>query len=51
MKFIGKYQDTLQFSQLIGPNESLVIPLGHYDRATLDQHKSHIHVGWAIGSR
>lgn len=51
MKFIAKYQKRLGWSQMIGPNESLVVPLGNYDRATLDQHKSHIHIGFAIGTK
>lgn len=51
MKFIAASQRELQFNQMIGPDESLVIPPGHYDRVTLDQHKSHIHMGWAIASR
>lgn len=50
MKFIGKYQKQLAFDQLIGPDEKLVIPNtpGFYDRKTLNEHKSHIHVGWPI---
>jgi hypothetical protein len=53
MRYIGKYQKQLGFDQLIGPNESLVIPNtpGFYDRKTLDEHKSHIHVGYAIPAR
>jgi prophage tail gpP-like protein len=49
MKLIGKYQKIIGFDQLIGPNESLVIPAGRYDRQTLNEHKSHIHVGFGQG--
>jgi len=48
MLLIGQYQPQLGFSQLIGPYPELCIPLGIYDQATLSQHKSHIHVGWAL---
>jgi hypothetical protein len=48
MLLIGVSQLQLGFDQLIGPDPSLVIPLGIYDQATLDQHKSHIHVGWHL---
>lgn len=48
MKWIGDNQKALGFSQLIGPDPKLVIPYGIYDKPTLDQHKSHIHVGYAL---
>lgn len=48
MQWIGDHQVQLKFSQLIGPNDSLVIPLGHYDNETLQGHDDHIHVGWPI---
>jgi hypothetical protein len=48
MKFIAAGQAITKFSQLIGPNPQLVIPLGYYDDKTLNEHKSHIHVGWPI---
>jgi hypothetical protein len=48
MKLIGDNQSVLGFSQLIGSVDSLVIPSGFYDAATLAQHESHIHVGWPI---
>ena len=47
MMWIKDYQVQFGWSQLIGPVEELVIPLGHYPRHTLDEHKDHIHVGWA----
>lgn len=52
MKFIGKYQKLIGFDQLIGPDPSLVIPNtpGYYDQQTLNEHKSHIHVGFPIPS-
>jgi hypothetical protein len=48
MRWIADFQPQLGFSQLIGPNNELVIPLGHYDKKTLEQHDDHIHVGWHI---
>lgn len=48
MKLIGDFQFLLGFDQLIGPIPSLCIrlPFGFYDKKTLDEHKSHIHVGF-----
>jgi hypothetical protein len=48
MKWVASGQPITGFSQLIGPNEALVIPPGYYDRHTLDEHKNHCHIGWAI---
>lgn len=48
MTWIGNHQTQLKFSQLIGPTDSLVIPLGNYDTKTLAAHDDHIHVGWPI---
>ena len=48
MRFIANGQVITGFSQLIGPNPLLVIPLGYYDKSTLAQHKNHTHVGWAL---
>jgi hypothetical protein len=48
MRWIGNYRVQLGFSQLIGPDDSLVIPLGGYDTQTLREHDSHIHVGWPL---
>lgn len=45
---IRENQEILGFDQLIGPIPELVVPTGYYDKKTLDEHKSHIHVGWAI---
>lgn len=51
MKMLGQFQAKLGFYQLIGPDEALVIPNtpGYYDRKTLDEHKSHIHIGFQAG--
>lgn len=46
MRFIAKFQQRLGWDQMIGPNENLVVPHGIYDRQTLDEHKSHIHIGF-----
>lgn len=48
MMFIANGQVITGFDQLIGPNPLLVLPLGYYDQLTLSEHKSHVHVGWAI---
>jgi hypothetical protein len=48
MQWIALYQAQFGFSQLIGPIDNLVIPIGYYDQETLDQHDDHIHVGWPL---
>lgn len=47
MVWIRDHAVEFQWNQLIGPIEDLVWPPGYYDRKTLNDHKSHIHVGWA----
>lgn len=47
MQWIKEHQVELGFSQLIGPDDSLVVPFGIYNSETLKQHDNHIHVGWA----
>jgi prophage tail gpP-like protein len=46
MRWINNYKVVLGFKQMIGPVDSLVFPVGYYDQATLQQHDTHIHVGW-----
>jgi hypothetical protein len=48
MLWIAQYQVQFGFSQLIGPVDELVIPLGYYDTNTLNEHDDHIHVGWPL---
>lgn len=48
MRWIANYQVQLGFSQMIGPIDELVIPLGGYDSQTLKEHDTHIHVGWPL---
>lgn len=45
MTWINNHKVELKIDELIGPAEDLVYPLGNYDRATLNGHKDHIHVG------
>lgn len=48
MKLIGANISSLGLDQLIGPIPSLCIrlPFGFYDQQTLNEHKSHIHIGF-----
>lgn len=48
MQWIASFQVELGFSQLIGPVDELVIPIGYYDQDTLEGHDDHIHVGWPM---
>jgi hypothetical protein len=53
MNWIGDHQADLGFEQMIGPIDSLCINgdvhgAGGYDQGTLDQHNTHIHVGYAL---
>lgn len=47
MQWIRDYYLQFGWDQLIGPIEELVWPLGQYDQDILNDHKSHIHLGWA----
>jgi hypothetical protein len=47
MRWLAKNQGIIGFSQIIGPDPLLCLG-GPYDLPTLNQHKSHVHVGWAI---
>lgn len=44
MNWIRDHQVELEITQMIGPIDELVVPLGNYDRSTLDAHDDHIHV-------
>jgi len=46
MNWIRSNQVVLGLSQLIGPIDELVVPVGHYDSSTLEGHDDHLHVGW-----
>lgn len=53
MNWIYDHRDELDVAQIIGPIDSLVFNRGQprgsgYDQKTLDQHDSHVHVGWAL---
>lgn len=47
MKWILSHRDKIGFSQLIGPLDELVYPVGRYDAGTLKGHDDHLHIGFS----
>jgi RHS repeat-associated protein len=45
MIWLNKNKGRLIIRQIIGANENWVYP-HYYDRATLNEHKNHVHIGW-----
>jgi RHS repeat-associated protein len=45
MIWLNQNKKRLIIRQIIGANENWVYP-HYYDRATLNQHKNHVHIGW-----